>query len=147
MGFGFSRLCRPAIQFADREQALGPEVIGLGLQGFVEMPFGLKQIAAFVALEATQEVVECAVRVDLLGRRSLFLCPVEIAGPLQAGRAFQVVSMSGLAGKPRRAFKNLEAQRGPAQKQFRREGVQRWRPPVPSTSRNSHGQPLLARGR
>ena len=85
MGFGFSRLCRPAIQFADREQALGPEVIGLGLQGFVEMPFGLKQIAAFVALEATQEVVECAVRVDLLGRRSLFLCPVEIAGPLQAG--------------------------------------------------------------
>ncbi len=112
VGLGLARMCRPAIQLADRQQALSPEMLRLGFQGLVEMPLRLRQMAAFVLLEAAQEVVECAVGLDLLGGRSFVLGSLEIAGTLQAGRPLQMVCMSGPAREPRRAFQDPEGLAG-----------------------------------
>ena len=92
----------PGIQVADGQQALGPEMVGLGLQCLGEMAFGLAHVAAFVLLEPGQEVVERPIRLDALGRRPFPFRPLGVAGPLEAGGPSQVIGMSRLAEQDER---------------------------------------------
>ena len=48
-------------------------MFGLGFERLVEMALCLCHVAAFVLLEAAQEMVECAVRLDMLRRRTFLL--------------------------------------------------------------------------
>ena len=68
-------------------------------------------VAAFVLLEAGQEVVECPIRLDAIGRRPFLLRPLGVAGPLEAGSPPQVIGMSRLAEQEDGAFQDLEAPR------------------------------------
>ncbi len=52
IGLGRFGAGRPDIQVADGQQALGPEMVRLGLQGLGEMSLGLRHIAAFVVARA-----------------------------------------------------------------------------------------------
>ena len=140
MGLGLAWVCRPAIELADRQEALSPEMFRLGFESLIEMPFRLRQIAAFVLLEAAQEVVECAVRLDLLGRRSFLLGSLDIAGPLQADCPLQVVRMSGPVRRAASRVPGSGAPGGPDRTEIRRAEARRRPPPAPSASRSSRGQ-------
>ena len=96
VGLGLLGLRRPVVQVADRQQALGPEMVGLGPQGHLEMPPGLRQQAALVALQPAEEMVERPVRLNALGRRALPHRPLGVAGPLQEGGPPQVIGVGRL---------------------------------------------------
>ena len=134
----------PGIQVADGQQALGPEMIWLGLQCLGEVALGLAHVAAFVLLESGQEVVECTVRLDALGRRPFLIRPVGIAGPLEAVGLSQVIGMSRPAEQERRRGPGSGSPREPVQSQTRRAMAGRRPRPGPSASRNSRGSHSLA---
>ena len=98
----------PGIQVAVSQQALSPEMIGLGLQCLGEVALGLAHVAAFVFREPGQEVVERPIWLDALGCQAFLDCPLGIAGRFEAGGLSQVVSMSRLAEQEDGAVQDLK---------------------------------------